>query len=147
MKKFIFRMLLALGVIAAFSGCKEKDDPQHRIVGEWFFSDEESGQDIEIYISFNLDRTFDLYQKIGEGYPRYLKGTYYVDRNLLSGEYFDGTPWASDYELTFVNGDMMMKAVSTDYTVTYKKQRIPDEVRNFYVDLTKAGVEDFVPFL
>lgn len=147
MKKIFNILMIAALALCAFTGCKEKDGPQHKIVGEWFFADEESGQDIEIHLAFNQDFTFDLYQKVGEGYPRYLNGTYAVNGSIVSGYYHDGTPWGSDYELSFLEGNMIMKSTSTDYSVTYKRQRIPDEVKNNYVDLTKSGTEDFIPFL
>ena len=65
MKKILY-MLLAV-MMTAFTACREKDEVQHRIVGEWHFAEEEAGQQIEIYIAFNSNFTFDLYQKIGEG--------------------------------------------------------------------------------
>ena len=66
----------------------------------------------------------------------------------VNGVYSDGTPWASEYDVTFMNGDMIMQSTSSEgYSITYKKERIPDEVRNHYVDMTKSAAEDFVPFL
>ena len=147
MKKIIYMFLAAAMFVLA--GCKEKDEVQHNIVGEWYYSDQESGQDIEIFVAFNIDRTFDLYQKIGEGYPRHLSGTYEVDRTLVSGMYSDRTPWASDYNVSFVNGNMIMTSTSVEgYSVQYLKKRIPDEIRDLAVDMTKSGIsEEALPFL
>ena len=147
MKKIIYMFLAAAMFVLA--GCKEKDEVQHNIVGEWYFSDQESGQDIEIFVAFNIDRTFDLYQKIGEGYPRHLTGTYEVDRTLVSGMYSDRTPWASDYNVSFVDGNMIMTSTTVEgYSVRYLKKRIPDEIRDLAVDMTKSGIsEEALPFL
>lgn len=147
MKKIIYMFLAAAMFVLA--GCKEKDEVQHNIVGEWYYSDQESGQDIEIFVAFNIDRTFDLYQKIGEGYPRHLTGTYEVDRTLVSGMYSDRTPWASDYNVSFVNGNMIMTSTAVEgYSVQYLKKRIPDEIRDLAVDMTKSGIsEEALPFL
>lgn len=147
MKKIIYMFLAAAMFVLA--GCKEKDEVQHNIVGEWYFSDQESGQDIEIFVAFNIDRTFDLYQKIGEGYPRHLSGTYEVDRTLVSGMYSDRTPWASDYNVSFVDGNMIMTSTTVEgYSVRYLKKRIPDEIRDLAVDMTKSGIsEEALPFL
>ena len=147
MKKIIYLFLAAAMFVLA--GCKEKDEVQHNIVGEWYFSDQESGQDIEIFVAFNIDRTFDLYQKIGEGYPRHLTGTYEVDRTLVSGMYSDRTPWASDYNVSFVDGNMIMTSTTVEgYSVRYLKKRIPDEIRDLAVDMTKSGIsEEALPFL
>lgn len=147
MKKIIYMFLAAAMFVLA--GCKEKDEVQHNIVGEWYYSDQESGQDIEIFVAFNIDRTFDLYQKIGEGYPRHLSGTYEVDRTLVSGMYSDRTPWASDYNVSFVDGNMIMTSTTVEgYSVRYLKKRIPDEIRDLAVDMTKSGIsEEALPFL
>lgn len=147
MKKIIYMFLAAAMFVLA--GCKEKDEVQHNIVGEWYYSDQESGQDIEIFVAFNIDRTFDLYQKIGEGYPRHLSGTYEVDRTLVSGMYSDRTPWASDYNVSFVDGNMIMTSTAVEgYSVRYLKKRIPDEIRDLAVDMTKSGIsEEALPFL
>jgi hypothetical protein len=147
MKKIIYMFLAAAMFVLA--GCKEKDEVQHNIVGEWYYSDQESGQDIEIFVAFNIDRTFDLYQKIGEGYPRHLTGTYEVDRTLVSGMYSDRTPWASDYNVSFVDGNMIMTSTTVEgYSVRYLKKRIPDEIRDLAVDMTKSGnSEEALPFL
>jgi hypothetical protein len=141
-------MFLAAAMFV-LAGCKEKDEVQHNIVGEWYYSDQESGQDIEIFVAFNIDRTFDLYQKIGEGYPRHLTGTYEVDRTLVSGMYSDRTPWASDYNVSFVDGNMIMTSTTVEgYSVRYLKKRIPDEIRDLAVDMTKSGnSEEALPFL
>lgn len=148
MKRILNFALVLAAALLFLAGCHEKDEVLHRIVGEWKYADEESGNDIDVRVAFYVDKTFDLYQKVGEGAHRYYKGTYNVDKTRVSGEYSDGTPWASEYEVTFVNGDMIMKSTSSEgYSITYKKERIPDEVKNHYVDMTKSAAQDFVPFL
>lgn len=146
MKKILYMIIAA--ALLVFTGCREKDEVQHRIVGEWLYSTEESGQAIEIYVAFNIDWTFDMYQKIGEGAHRYYKGNYEVERTLVSGSYSDGTPWASDYDVSFLNGDMIMKSVQNDgYSITYKKAKIPAEVRDHCVVVTKSSEEGIAAFL
>lgn len=149
MKKILYMMIAIAASLTVMTGCEEKDEAQRKIIGEWRCTTEEAGHDIEVYVSFNIDRTFDLYQKIGEGAHRHLDGSYEVDRRHLSGVYSDGTPWASDYTLTFVDGDMIMRSLQQeDYYITYKKMRIPDEVREFSVDLTRSSDDAIpVPFL
>lgn len=140
--------MIAALVMLGMTSCKEKDSVQHMIVGEWLYQGEESGHEIEVYVAFNVDFTFDLYQKIGDGIHRYFKGTYNVDRELVTGMYNDRTPWSTDYEVSFHEGDMVMKSVSDkDYSITYKKKRIPAEVRMQCVDMTKSATETFIPFL
>ncbi len=147
MKKIIYMFLAAAMFVLA--GCKEKDEVQHNIVGEWYYSDEESGQEIEVFVAFNVGGTFDLYQKIGAGYPRHLTGTYEVNRTLVSGMYSDRTPWASAYNVSFADGNMIMTSTTVEgYSIKYLKKRIPDEVRDLAVDMTKSGIsEEALPFL
>lgn len=140
-------MMMAVALLL-FTGCREKDEVQHSIVGEWHFSDEESGQDIDIYVSFSIDFTFEMYQKIGEGAHRYYKGAYEVDRDYVTGTYSDGTPWASDYYVSFHEGDMIMKSAQDEgYSITYKREKIPAEVRDHCVVATKSSEEDTAAFL
>ena len=132
-------MLMAVAMLAV-AGCKEKDEVQHRIVGEWFYSTEESGQKIEIYIGFSSDFTFDLYQKVGEGRHRHMTGTYEVDRTLVSGFYSDRTPWASDYYVSFTEGRMIMESATVqNYSIKLEQKRIPDDVRQNCVEMTRSG--------
>lgn len=132
MKKILYWLMLTAAVVMTFTGCEEKDEVVRRIVGEWLYTDEESGQDIEIYISFDVDDTFELFQKIGEGAHRYRTGTYNVDMDYVTGMYSDGTPWASDYILFFADDEMVMKSAhSQGYYAVYRKVRIPAEVREY----------------
>ena len=148
MKRFLYFAAAVFAVLFMASACNEKDEVQHRIVGEWKYVDEESGNDLDIRVAFYVDYTFDLYQKVGEGAHRYFTGTYTVDRKHVTGMYSDGTPWASEYDVAFVNGNMTMTSTSSEgYTITYIKERIPDEVKNHYVDMTKSAAEEVVPFL
>lgn len=146
MKKIVYLFLAA--VCLSVASCKEKDEIQHNIVGEWYYSDEESGQEIDIYAAFSADGTFDLYQKIGEGAHRHLKGSYmFLSRTLMTGVYSDGRPWASDYEISLHEGMMTMTSTAVEgYSITYTKKRIPEEVKNHCVELTKSA-DGFVPFL
>lgn len=140
--------MMMVAALAVLAGCHEKDQVQHMIVGEWHYSDEEAGNDIDIYVSFNLDFTFEMYQKIGEGAHRYYKGTYEVDKAYVTGAYSDGTPWASDYTVSFLDGNMIMTSTLDErYIITYKKEMIPAEVRDHCVIVTKSSEEDSAAFL
>jgi hypothetical protein len=63
--------------------------------------------------------------------------------------YSDRTPWASDYNVSFVDGNMIMTSTTVEgYSVRYLKKRIPDEIRDLAVDMTKSGnSEEALPFL
>lgn len=121
---------MILSAVLFLSACNKKDEVMRNIVGEWLYADEESGQEIEVYLSFDVDDTFEMYQRIGAGAHRLRTGTYHVDRNYVTGVYSDGTPWASDYILFFADDQMIMRSVQSEgYYAVYKKARIPAEVR------------------
>lgn len=148
MKRLVYFAVAVFAALFMASACNEKDEVQHRIVGEWKYVDEESGNELDIRVAFYMDYTFDLYQKIGEGAHRHFAGTYTVNKKHVTGLYSDGTPWASEYDVTFLNGNMTMTSTSSEgYAVTYVKERIPDEVKNHSVDMTKSAAEEAVPFL
>lgn len=109
------------------------------IAGEWHYTTTESGVQIDVYLGLYADYTFDLYQKIGDG-PHYLyKGKYNFDGQILSGTYSDYTPWAHDYKVTRSGGSLILTSVaSPDYSVTYKKESIPESVKTHYMPATKA---------
>lgn len=121
---------MAASAAFVLSGCNKKDEVMRNIVGEWLYTDEEAGQEIEVYLSFDVDDSFEVFQRIGAGAHRYRTGTYYVDGDYVTGVYADGTPWASDYIVFFAGDEMVMKSVqSEDYYAVYRKARIPAEVR------------------
>ena len=107
------------------------------ILGEWHSTSISVNGDI--YLSFSEDKTYELYQKIGDG-PHYLyKGKYNFDGQILSGTYSDYTPWAHDYKVTRSGGSLTLTSVaSPDYSVTYKKESIPESVKTHYMPATKA---------
>ena len=139
MKRLVYFAVAVFAALFMASACNEKDEVQHRIVGEWKYVDEESGNDLDIRVAFNLDSTFDLYQKVGEG-PHYLyKGKYNFDGQVLTGTYSDYTPWAHDYNVTKSNGSLTLTSVAApDYSITFKKEAIPQSVRTHYMPVTKS---------
>ena len=147
MKKTLYRLLFAAAALFAFVGCAQKEGPQQMIVGEWHYSGEELGQAVDVYLGFDADGSFDLYQMIGEGLHRYYTGTYSIEGAVVSGVYSNGNPWASDYSVSFQDGSMTMKSTSVDYSITYTKKIIPDEIRDLNVVMKSADEEVFVPFL
>lgn len=148
MKSLVYAVLIALTVLSAVSACNEKVQPQNDMVGEWKCVAEISGEEQDIRVAFYADYTFELYQKIGDGLHRYYKGLYTLDNGNVTGTYSDGTSWASEYDVTFANGTMIMTSTSSEgYSISYIKERIPDEVKNNCVDMTKSVNEKMIPIL
>lgn len=143
MRKIFTKMMVCAAALFAFAACGDPETERlEKVAGEWHYSGVESGVEIDIYLGLYADKTFDLYQKIGDG-PHYLyKGKFNYDGEVLSGTYSDYTPWAHDYKVTRSGSSMTLTSVAApDYSFTMKKQAIPESVRTHYMPVTKAEDE------
>ena len=132
MKAKFYMMAIALFALA-ITGCgKENETPANnlatKVVGEWHCAPEE--YDVDVYVSFTADGTFDEYQRVGEGRYRHYAGTWTVNKDELSGVYADGVAWGSSYKVS-ISGDTMLLTSTNDTaeTMTYTKEIIPEEVK------------------
>ncbi len=149
MKKIMHKILLFAAAVFAFAACTDPEaDKLEMVVGEWHYTTTESGVEIDVYLGLSADYTFELYQKIGEG-PHYLyTGKYQFDGKVLTGVYADYAPWANDYQITRTGNTMVMTSVSNpDYSLTYKKESIPESVKTHYMPVTKADAKTVAPIL
>ncbi len=106
MKSFMKKMMLAgavLAVLPVLAACDKPggdDTPQADVTGIWELSSVSTkasvgGVNVNVYLEFGSDGSFDLYQKIGEGRYTYFEGTYVFDKeqNQLTGNYAGGSAW------------------------------------------------------
>lgn len=127
---FLTAVLCALALV----GCgKEKDTPKvnnaTKIVGEWHCAPE--GYDVDVYVAFDADGSFEEYQRLGEGRYRHYAGTWSVNKSELSGVYADGTEWGSTYTLSFEGETMTLTANNESAeAIVYTKTTIPAEVKD-----------------
>lgn len=85
--------------------------------------------DGDIYISFDDDKTFELYQQIGEGAHRLYRGTWNLEENLLTGKYNDGEEWAAAYTITINDKQLTMTSVNDAAEESvFAREDIPEEV-------------------
>ena len=143
MKKIVTLIMVCAAAMFAFAACGDPEaEKLEKVVGEWHYTGVESGVQIDIYLGLYNDSTFDLYQKVGDG-PHYLyKGKFSFDGQVLTGTYSDYTPWAHDYNVTKANGSLTLTSVaSPGYSITFKKEAIPQSVRTHYMPVTKAEGE------
>lgn len=66
--------------------------------------------------------TFDLSQTVGEGRARNFSGTWTLAETTLSGNYSDGTPWGSSYEVVLSDDKSQLTLTSKGEVYVYKKQ-------------------------
>lgn len=143
-------MLAASLVLAAACGNKEGGDKTAtKIVGDWHLvqmTDMPASDLPQVYITFTAEKTFELYQKLGEGRFRKYDGNYTLTGKTLAGTYSDGTAWGSEYTVSFEEDMLNLTAVGTEEVCTYKSQSISASDKNNAI-VTKAYEGDVVPFL
>jgi hypothetical protein len=125
MKRFIYFAIIAL---FAMTGCQKEATLSDLLCGEWRGS--ELSVDAGIYIDFNADGSFEMFQKMGgEGFE--LKnGSWSMAGTTLSGKYKDGETWSSAYTIS-ISGDVLTMTSQAEggEVNKYVKTTIPAAVR------------------
>ena len=133
MKRLIYIFVALLLVVTP--GCKKNGSEATtatKLVGQWHCIAEELNvaEDIDVYVEFMADKSFNLYQKIGQGRHRHFTGTWSVSGDVLSGLYADGSEWGSSYTVEFSGMDAMKLTAKngSKEVMTYTRETIPTEV-------------------
>ena len=150
MKKIIYILSAA---ICLLTSCEKELTLADKLVGDWHCTS--TSTDAEIYVRFTAEKTFRLWQQIGEGAFRVYNGTYVFTpqegtdvQAVLTGEYNDGTPWGTEYQVSGMDGEVMT-LTAEGITETYDKIKdgIPEEVLKSAVTVVKSEGTDVIPFL
>ena len=106
MKKLAFLIISAL---LLFSCEKQPAFKFEDLVGEWHHHSEyEDGSVADVYVAFEKDGSFRLYQLIGEGRYTYFRGVWTYKDGLLSGTYEDGSSWAASYKVGVLQDALLL---------------------------------------
>lgn len=141
MKTYLY---IAAALVMLLTGCDiQKDGPAPKpevpvICGQW--KSEELPVDATIYISFNTDKSFELYQHMRmDGYDLY-NGTWSIKDNVISGKYNDGEDWAYSYEFEVIEGMMKLQPVGVEGEEDiFTACEIPDVVREKATVVVKSS--------
>lgn len=136
MKHIFYIIVFALAIL---TGCqKEAPKPlEERICGEWKLI---GPVEAIVYISFNMDRTFNEYQKLDNAEFELRNGTWELSGNVLSGQYNDGKEWSSTYVAEEENRILTLTSQEEDgIKYTYESRRIPDVVRESATPVVKSS--------
>ncbi len=133
------KLLLIINIIFAvlFVSCEDSSEKEvdsfdyNKIAAEWKLIEwADTPAEMDVYIEFNIKKTFTIYQQTES--VRFVKftGIYSVKGDVISGSYSDGTAWGSSYILN-VEGETMTMVSKTDIAEinTYAKTVIPAEVK------------------
>lgn len=141
--KILSLVLLSLVVL---TGCKNKDknNGANPIVGEWeLITWNEETPEFNVYISFNNDGSFAIYQQVWSFDYELFAGKYSVKGDSVSGTYTDGSAWASDYK--FAKTDKTLTLIDKSGTKSvYEKCTIPEEI---ITEATTTRSAEVTPFL
>lgn len=126
----IFSVIALLSVLAV-TGC-QKDDKAGDITGSWHLVSWAGDQpDVDVYLSFDQDGTFDLYQRYDSPYYDHLDGTWTLTDGVLAGVYGDGSSWGGSYTVVMNQdtGEMTLTDIAdaSDISV-YTRASIPEDI-------------------
>lgn len=130
------RIIIATIAALLLAGCGNNEKPVALdVTGQWELIGLETkaiqigDEKIEVYMDLKADKTFQLWQKLGEGRYRNYNGTWALTESTLTGKYSDGKEWGSAYEVSREGDNLIMKETKTGTeTYTYKSCVIPSEL-------------------
>lgn len=128
MRKILYIVLAAMLVAVS---CK-KSEPLS-VTGCWSLQSVETkaavGEtDVQVYVEFASNKSFTLYQKLGEGRFRKYAGTWKLAGSKLDGSYSDGKAWAATYDVSRKGSTMTLVANDTEVSTYEQIDAIPAEV-------------------
>lgn len=104
MKKILMIAVVALASALTFSSCSSSNGgsstPKYTIIGCWQLQWSDDNLDYaDVYVEFNEDLTFELYQKLQAPTHTHYTGTYLFTDGVLTGKYSDGKAWGTTYNV------------------------------------------------
>ena len=136
------KLLYILTAVVALASCGEKAGTgkqtlEQKVCAEWHSTQLPISGDI--YIDFNGDKTFELYQQIGEGAYRLYRGTWNLEGDLLTGKYNDGEDWACAYTVALEGNKLTLTSSNSAAEVSvYEKSSIPASVKESCETVVKS---------
>ena len=138
---------LAMLMLLALTGCGEKEGGKGvKVAGEWQLVQwNDATPEFKVYIDFNADGTFEMYQQVWSFDYELYTGKYVVTGDVMTGTYADGSNWACGYKVNVVDGQLTMYS-QEDQSVTslYEKCTIPEEIK---AEASTTRAMEVVPFL
>ena len=131
-------MLLAVGCKPDNGGSNGGDERHEwnttgQLIGEWELTEwnESSDNAMKVYLRFNENDTFDMYQRIYSAIWVHYTGTFTLNGSVLKGVYSDGEPWSADYNIAYSDEPLRIRLTnvesSKDVSI-YSSTTIPDSV-------------------
>lgn len=140
------KILYIISALMLFAACGDKNGGdktgltlEQKLCGEWHSTS--LPVDGDVYIDFNEDKTFEMYQKIGEGAYRLYRGTWNLEENLLTGKYNDGEDWAAAYQVAMSDKFLTLTSGNDAAEETvYERSEIPASVEESCEVVVKSSL-------
>ena len=144
----IFSLMMLM--LVAITGCSKEKSPvvsgDNAVVGQWVLTSwNEEAPEFNVYLSFENDGTFAIYQQVWSLDYECFKGTYQLEGSILTGKYADNSIWASGYKVETTDNTLVLYS-QEDQSVksVYEKCEIPTEIIE---EATTTRAAEAVPFL
>ncbi len=134
-------LLYILSALLLLTACEKngKQSLEETICGEWQSTSLTVAG--SVYLDFNEDKTFEMYQKIGEGAYRLYRGTWNLEEKVLTGKYNDGEDWAASYDVAIEGQGLTLTSKNDAAEITkYSACTIPEEVKTGCEVVVKSSV-------
>ena len=126
-------MALISMFLISCGGNTGKENKGIDVTGQWELMDimatksvQIGHETVEVFMEFKADKTFSIWQKLGEGRHRKYTGSWEIADNKLTGKYSDGKAWGSEYEVSITDGNLYMAETKTGtQTFVYKTCTLP----------------------
>ena len=145
MKRILY---IAALIMITLTGCNKNNDKEQipAICGQW--KSVELSSDISIFLSFDKDGTFQMYQHVKDsGYELY-NGQWNINSDILSGKYNDDEEWAYTYEFHVADGFLTLKPIEGDeFENVFISYQIPDVIKETSVTIVKSSNHHCSPWL
>ena len=148
--KFVKIFIIVIVALFGFTSCNNQNNggedggttsewsDNGSIVGEWVLTEWNGSKDLPfgVYLRFNEDNTFDLYQHTYTVLWVHYSGTFSLDGTSLTGVYSDGESW-QHYSIKYNSKSKQIRLTNTDKNEVsiYSATTIPSEIEE---DATEA---------
>lgn len=141
--RFIYNMkrigLVLLAGIMIFSACGKNDKPNKQpspdgsVIGSWHLVSWTGSAVVQdVYLSFDEDGSFDLYQRVETPYYGHFDGSYTLKGANMEGTYSDGEAWKGNpYKISFSDKGKTMSMTRSSNTAdvsVYVQASIPQDI-------------------
>ena len=145
LKIFSLVVLFAMTLVGCENN-KPNDGKSGALRGEWVLTSwNDAAPEFNVYIDFNSDGTFEIYQQVWSFDYELYTGTYTVKGDIVTGVYADGTNWACGYKFALADNTLNMYS-QEDMSIAsvYEACEIPAEIK---AEATATRSVETVPFL